>query len=100
MPAEEYRAMKKEKELPKEANDVKLAKLQDAFIRKQDAKKIKENRDWDQLASQLKPIFSAQQGDIQEMLKPISINTLLLIIFLNPIANLTDIETIYLRNVV
>ena len=62
--------MKKEKELPKEANDVKLAKLQDAFIRKQDAKKIKENRDWDQLASQLKPIFSAQQGDIQEMLKP------------------------------
>ena len=70
MPAEEYRAMKKEKELPKEANDVKLAKLQDAFIRKQDAKKIKENRDWDQLASQLKPIFSAQQGDIQEMLKP------------------------------
>ena len=69
MPAEEYKAMKK-MGAEEEASDVKLAKFQDSFIRKQDAKRIEDDQNWQRLSSRLKPIFSTQQEDIQEMLKP------------------------------
>ena len=69
MPAEEYKAMKK-MGAEEEASDVKLAKFQDSFIRKQDAKSIEDDQNWQRLSSRLKPIFSTQQEDIQEMLKP------------------------------
>ena len=69
MPAEEYKAMKK-MGAEEEASDVKLAKFQDSFIRKQDAKRIEDDQNWQRLSSRLKPIFSTQREDIQEMLKP------------------------------
>ena len=69
MPAEEYKVMKK-MGAEEEASDVKLAKFQDSFIRKQDAKRIEDDQNWQRLSSRLKPIFSTQREDIQEMLKP------------------------------
>ena len=72
MPAEEYKALKKssvEEKPSKEASDVKLAKFQDAFIREQEAKKIKEDQNWERMASRLKPILSTQQSDLQELFK-------------------------------
>ena len=72
MPAEEYKALKKssgEEKPSKEASDVKLAKFQDAFIREQEVKKIKEDQNWERMASRLKPILSTQQSDLQELFK-------------------------------
>ena len=67
---EEYASMKKKQSQPSssithEANDIQLAKLQDAYVRKRDEKKIKENLQWDKLSSRLKPILSSSQGEIQ-----------------------------------
>ena len=70
MPAEQYRALKNGSNEPKkEASDVKMAKFQDSFIREQNAKKITEEQNWENVSSRLKPIFSSQQADVQKMLK-------------------------------
>ena len=69
-PAEQYRALKNGSNEPKkEASDVKMAKFQDSFIREQNAKKITEEQNWENVSSRLKPIFSSQQADVQKMLK-------------------------------
>ena len=64
---EEYASMKK-KQTPSnvtpEATDVQLAKLQDAYVRKRDEKKIKENLEWDKLSSRLKPILASSHVEI------------------------------------
>ena len=67
---EEYASMKKKQSQPSssithEPNDIQLAKLQDAYVRKRDEKKIKENLQWNKLSSRLKPILSSSQGEIQ-----------------------------------
>ena len=70
MPAEQYRALKNGSNEPKkEASDVKMAKFQDSFIREQNAKKITEEQNWENVSSRLKPIFSSQHADVQKMLK-------------------------------
>ena len=70
MPAEQYRALKNGSNEPKkEASDVKMAKFHDSFIRQQNAKKITEDQNWENVSSRLKPIFSSQQADVQKMLK-------------------------------
>ena len=69
-PAEQYRALKNGSNEPKkEASDVKMAKFQDSFIREQNAKKITEDQNWENVSSRLKPIFSSQHADVQKMLK-------------------------------
>ena len=65
---DEYNSLKKE--TPKmnsqdDASDVKLAKLQDAYVRKRDEKQIKENQEWDKFSSRLKPILSSSHSEIQ-----------------------------------
>ena len=66
---EEYSSMKKKQQTPSnvtpEATDVQLAKLQDAYVRKRDQKKIKENLEWDKLSSRLKPILASSHVEIQ-----------------------------------
>ena len=69
---DEYQSLKKTS-LPQtlvsnDASDVKLAKYQDAFVRKRDAGKIKENQGWENLSTRLKPILSGPQSEMQEML--------------------------------
>ena len=73
VPAEEYSAIKRKErddtDASNEASDVKVAKFQDAFIRKQNAKKIREDENWERLSSRLRPIFASL--DHNEILKKI-----------------------------
>ena len=69
VPQDEYQFLKEGKDSLKEASDVKVAKLQDAYIRKRDEKEVRENKNWEQLSSRLKPILSVHQAGLQELVK-------------------------------
>ena len=68
VPQDEYESFRG-KDSSKEASDIKVAKLQDAFIRKRDEKEVRENKNWEQLSSRLKPIMSAHQAELQKIVK-------------------------------
>ena len=55
----------------KEADDLRMAKFQDAYIRSKNEKEIREDHDWDKLGSRLKPMFKepAENNDVNEMIK-------------------------------
>ena len=52
-----------------EADDVKIAKLHDTMIRKQDAKQIKTDKHWSDLGARLRPILTSVQEEKKEILK-------------------------------
>ena len=58
-----------------EADDVKIAKLHDTMIRKQDAKQIKSDRHWSDLGARLRPILSSVQEEKKEILKQFPVET-------------------------
>ena len=53
----------------KEADDVLLARMQDAYIRKNDRKKILEQKNLEDFAKKVKPILSSNADNLQEVLK-------------------------------
>ena len=80
MSADQYDSMNKEKKNDEgelsmegggktEGDDVKIAKLHDMMIRKQDAKQIKTDKHWSDLGARLKPILSSVQDEKKEILK-------------------------------
>ena len=52
-----------------EPADIKIAKLHDQLIRKQDIKKIKSDKQWAELGARLKPILSSVQEANKDVLK-------------------------------
>ena len=52
-----------------EPADIKIAKLHDQLIRKQDVKKIKSDKQWAELGARLKPILSSVQEANKDVLK-------------------------------
>ena len=52
-----------------DGDDVVIAKMQDAFIRKNDRKKILEQKNLDDFAKKVKPILSSSADNFQEVLK-------------------------------
>ena len=61
--------LKKAKSSSADGDDVVIAKMQDAFIRKNDRKKILEQKNLDDFAKKVKPILSSSADNFQEVLK-------------------------------
>ena len=58
-----------------EADDVKIAKRHDAYVRQQNMEKIREDKDWSDLGARLKPILSSYSEENKEILSQFPANS-------------------------